>query len=93
VLRAGAFSGNKSLRSVDSEGFSSYRGDVPARDFPAYFWKLKNQVFSFRADLFNALNHPNLFTPSYTMTDLNFNDTAITIKGGREIKLWLKYSF
>jgi hypothetical protein len=27
------------------------------------------------------------------MTDINFNNTAITIQGGREIKLWLKYSF
>ena len=63
------------------------------RDFPVHFWKRENQVFSFRADLFNALNHPNLYTPSYTMTDINFNNTAITINGGREIKLWLKYSF
>jgi carboxypeptidase family protein/TonB-dependent receptor-like protein len=63
------------------------------RDFPVHFWKRENQVFSFRADLFNTLNHPNLYTPSYTMTDINFNNTAITINGGREIKLWLKYSF
>jgi len=63
------------------------------RDFPVHFWKLENQTLSFRADLFNALNHPNLFTPSYMMTDINFNNTAITINGGREIKLWLKYSF
>ena len=47
----------------------------------------------FHAEAFNAFNHPNLFTPSYTMTDINFNNTAITISGGRQIKLWLKYSF
>ena len=63
------------------------------RDFPIHFWKLENQTLSFRTELFNALNHPNLFTPSYTMTDINFNNTAITINGGREIKFWLKYSF
>ncbi len=63
------------------------------RDFPIHFWKLENQTLSFRMDMFNAFNHPNLFTPSYTMTDINFNNTAITINGGREIKLWLKYSF
>jgi Carboxypeptidase regulatory-like domain len=63
------------------------------RDFPVHFWKRENQAFAFRADLFNALNHPNLYTPSYSMTDINFNNTAITIQGGREIKLWLKYSF
>jgi hypothetical protein len=63
------------------------------RDFPIHLWKLENQSLSFRADLFNAFNHPNLFTPTYTMGDPNFNNTAITISGGRQIKLWLKYSF
>ena len=63
------------------------------RDFPIHFWKLENQVLEFRADLFNAFNHPNLYTPSYTMMDPNFNNTAITINGGRQIKFWLKYSF
>ena len=63
------------------------------RDFPIHFWKVENQTLSFRTDMFNALNHPNLFTPSYTMSDINFNNTAITISGGRQIKFWLKYSF
>jgi carboxypeptidase family protein len=63
------------------------------RDFPVHFWKLENQTISFRAEFFNAFNHPNLYTPSYTLTDTNFNNTAITISGGRVIKLWLKYSF
>jgi hypothetical protein len=63
------------------------------RDFPIHVWRVENQTLSFRVDLFNALNQPNLFTPSYTMTDINFDNTAITINGGREIKLWLKYSF
>jgi len=63
------------------------------RDFPIHFWKLENQVLEFRAEMFNAFNHPNLFTPTYTMMDPNFNNTAITINGGRQIKFWLKYSF
>jgi hypothetical protein len=63
------------------------------RDFPIHFWKLENQTLSFRTEMFNAFNHPNLFTPSYTMTDVNFNNTAITINGGRQIRFWLKYSF
>lgn len=63
------------------------------RDFPIHFWKLDNQTLSFRTEFFNALNHPNLFTPSYDMSSINFNNTAITISGGRQIKLWLKYSF
>jgi len=63
------------------------------RDFPIHIWKLENQTLSFRTDLFNAFNHPNFFTPSYTMLDPNYNNTAITISGGRQIKFWLKYSF
>jgi len=34
------------------------------RDFPIHFWKLDNQMFEFRAELYNAFNHPNLFTPN-----------------------------
>ena len=65
------------------------------RDFPIHFWKLENQMLEFRTDLFNAFNHPNLFTPSYTMSDTNYANTAITINsnGGRQIKFWLKFSF
>ncbi len=63
------------------------------RDFPIHFWKLENQVLSFRTELFNAFNHPNLFTPSYTLTDPFFNNTAVTVAGGRTIKFWLKYTF
>jgi hypothetical protein len=84
--------GNAGRNSLFGPG-QIYFDTAIQRDFPVHVWKRENQVFSFRADLFNALNHPNLFTPTYTMNDLNFNNTAITIKGGREIKLWLKYSF
>jgi hypothetical protein len=65
------------------------------RDFPIHFGGFENQTLSFRADFFNAFNHSNLFTPSYTMFDINFNNTAITVNsnGGRQIKFWLKYSF
>ncbi|HWZ54776.1 MAG TPA: carboxypeptidase regulatory-like domain-containing protein [Verrucomicrobiae bacterium] len=85
-------SGNVGRNSLFGPG-QIYFDTAIQRDFPVHFWKRENQTFSFRADLFNALNHPNLFTPSYTMNDINFNNTAITIQGGREIKLWLKYSF
>lgn len=63
------------------------------RDFPIHIWKLENQVLSFRTEFFNAFNHPNLFTPSYTLTDPFFNNTAVTVAGGRIIKFWLKYTF
>jgi hypothetical protein len=63
------------------------------RDFPVHFWKLENQMIQFRTEFFNAFNHPNLFTPTYNMRDPNFANTAITINGGREIRIWLKYSF
>jgi hypothetical protein len=63
------------------------------RDFPIHLGKLENQTLSFRAELFNAFNHPNLFTPSYTILSRIYDNTAITINGGRQIRFWLKYSF
>lgn len=64
-----------------------------ARDFPIHIWKLEHHVLQFRTDFFNAFNHPNLFTPSYNFISNYYDNTAITINGGRQIKLWLKYSF
>jgi hypothetical protein len=84
--------GNVSRNSLYGPG-QMYFDTAIQRDFPIHFWKLENQTLSFRVDMFNAFNHPNLFTPSYTMGDPDFNNTAITINGGRQIKLWLKYSF
>jgi outer membrane receptor protein involved in Fe transport len=63
------------------------------RDFPIHIGGFENQVLSFRTEFFNAFNHPNLYTPSYTLTDANYDNTAITINGGRMIKFWLKYTF
>lgn len=84
--------GNVGRNSVFGPG-QVYFDTAIQRDFPVHFWKRENQALSFRVDLFNALNHPNLFTPDLTNMDLNYDNTAITIQGGRTIKLWLKYSF
>ena len=84
--------GNAQRNSVFGPG-QIYFDTAIQRDFPIHIGKLENQTLSFRTEMFNAFNHPNLFTPSYTMTDMNFNNTAITINGGREIRFWLKYSF
>jgi hypothetical protein len=62
------------------------------RRFPIPMGKLENQAITFRAEFFNAFNHPNTFTPSYNMVG-DFNDVASTISGGRSIKFWLKYEF
>lgn len=86
--------GNVGRNSIFGPG-QIYFDTAIQRDFPIHFWKRENDKLSFRAELFNALNHSNLFTPSYTLLDSNFDNTAITINsnGGRRIKLWLKYSF
>ncbi|HTC62190.1 MAG TPA: carboxypeptidase regulatory-like domain-containing protein [Candidatus Saccharimonadales bacterium] len=84
--------GNVGRNSVFGPG-QIYFDTAVQRDFPVHFWKLEGQTISLRAEFLNAFNHPNLFTPSYTITDSNFDNTAITINGGRQIKLWLKYSF
>jgi hypothetical protein len=84
--------GNVGRNSLFGPG-QIYFDTAVQRDIPVHLWRLENQALSFRLELFNAFNHPNLFTPSYIMNDINYNNTAITINGGRQIKLWLKYSF
>jgi hypothetical protein len=58
---------------------------------------LERQSLTFRLELFNAFNHPNLFTDgglnSYSVASSHFLDIANTISGNRQIKFWLKYSF
>lgn len=58
---------------------------------------LERQSITFRLELFNAFNHPNLFTDgglnSYSVANHNFLNIANTISGNRQIKFWLKYSF
>jgi len=61
---------------------------------------LERQSLTFRLELFNAFNHPNLFTGgtpsdlnSYSVANSNFLNTALTINGNRQIKFWLKYAF
>jgi hypothetical protein len=63
------------------------------RKFPIPIGKLENQSLTFRAEFFNAFNHPNLYTPSYILIDPEYNNTAATITGGRVIKFWLRYDF
>jgi hypothetical protein len=63
------------------------------RRFPIPIGKLENQSITFRTEFFNAFNHPNLFTPTYNLTDSLYAQTAPTITGGRVIKFWLRYDF
>ncbi len=63
------------------------------RSFPIPLGRLEHQAIIFRAEFFNAFNHPNLFTPSYVLIDPEYNNTGATISGGRAIKFWLKYQF
>ncbi len=54
---------------------------------------------TFRMELFNVFNHPNLFTDtsgslnSYSLANRNFMNVAGTIDGNRQIKFWLKFAF
>ena len=58
---------------------------------------LERQSLTFRAEFFNAFNHPNLFTDggvnSFNLLSPNFDNIASTINGNRQIKFWLKYAF
>ncbi|HKI13260.1 MAG TPA: carboxypeptidase regulatory-like domain-containing protein [Candidatus Acidoferrum sp.] len=61
---------------------------------------LERQSLTLRIELFNAFNHPNLFTDgglnSFALTSSHFEDIASTIgftNGFRQVKFWLKYAF
>ncbi len=61
-------------------------------------FKERNSL-TFRMELFNVFNHPNLFTDtsgslnSYSLANRNFMNVAGTIDGNRQIKFWLKFAF
>jgi hypothetical protein len=61
-------------------------------------WKEGHQL-EFRADFFNAFNHPNLGGGSLAppvsgdIDSRNFLNLALTKEGSRSVSLWLKYSF
>jgi outer membrane receptor protein involved in Fe transport len=58
---------------------------------------LEHQSLTLRMELFNAFNHPNLFTDggvnSFSLANSNFMNVDSTINGNRQVKFWLKYSF
>jgi hypothetical protein len=63
--------------------------------------RLEHQAISFRAEFFNAFNHPNLRSidpsdPNDSVANLAsplFGAFGTTIIGGRQIKFWAKYEF
>jgi hypothetical protein len=65
----------------------------------SFKFKERNSL-TLRVELFNAFNHPNLFTDggvnSYSVANSNFMNIASTIgatNGFRQIKFWLKFAF
>jgi len=69
------------------------------------FWNLSAQKtvslkehykFILRGEFYNAFNHPNLGIPNLAILSnsaADFNNLAATIKGGRTVVLWGKFSF
>ena len=47
----------------------------------------------FRAEFFNAFNHPNFAAPQSTTTATNFGQVTSTLNGGRNIQLGMRLSF
>lgn len=84
--------GNAGRNSIYGPGQWFFDTSI-SRRFPVPMGKLENQAIEFRAEFFNAFNHPNLFTPSYNLNSTLYDNTAATINGGRTIKFWLKYEF
>ena len=84
--------GNLGRNTFDGPGQMFYNTSVQRT-----FKFLERQSITFRMELFNAFNHPNLFTDggvnSFNLLNSNFDNIDSTIDGNRQIKFWLKYSF
>jgi len=100
IIPAPGVNGNLGRNTYIGPGQWFYNTGV-ARSFKIH----ENHQLQFRAEFFNAFNHPNLFTdipgiigPNgfnqiFTLSGPDFGDFPLTIAGARQIKFWLKYSF
>ena len=90
--------GNVGRNTVLTPGRQDWNLSVQ-RIFKMPFKHLEQQQLLFRAEFYNAFNHPNLGingvgnTPTYNLQNPDFGNVAITRFGGRQIKFWLRYSF
>jgi carboxypeptidase family protein/TonB-dependent receptor-like protein len=84
--------GNAARNSIYGPGQMYYDTSIQ-RSFPFHIGRFENQSLTFRTDFFNAFNHPNTFTPGFNLVSPQYDATAATIFGGRQIKFWLKYDF
>lgn len=90
--------GNVGRNTVITPGRQDWNLSIQ-RIFKMPFKHLEQQQLLFRGEFYNAFNHPNLgingvgITPTYLLLSPDFANVANTRFGGRQIKLWLRYSF
>ncbi len=84
--------GNVSRNTLLAAGRQDWNLTIE-RAFKVPMTHLEQQQLFFRAEFFNAFNHPNLGIPTSRLDRASFGDFSITAFGGRQIRLWLKYSF
>ena len=84
--------GNVGRNTFISPGFQTYNLTVQ-RSFKISVHDVQRQQLLLRGEFLNAFNHPNLGIPSLNLTGGNLLNEAGTIKGGREIRVLLRYSF
>jgi hypothetical protein len=83
--------GNAGRNSILGPG--GYQPDVAVfRDF-RYSLHDKAQLVEFRAEAFNAINHPELSNPSGTITSAQFGKILTAANTGRVMQFSLKYVF
>ena len=100
IIPAVGVQGNLGRNTYIGPGQWFYNTGV-ARTFKLH----ERHQLTFRAEFFDAFNHPNFFTDApgvltgsgtniiFDAAGANFGQFAQTIAGGRQIKFWLKYSF
>jgi outer membrane receptor protein involved in Fe transport len=82
--------GNVGRNTIVTAGFQNWNLSIQ-RTFKLY----ERHALMLRAEFFNAFNHPNQGIPDLTLLDFDsgFGDFQLTRFGGRQIKIWLRYSF
>jgi hypothetical protein len=95
IVPAYGTAGNVGRNSITTPGTQLWNFSI-ARRFRIH----ESHQFEFRTDLFNAFNHGNTGTPSYSLVTgiptngtVKFANYPLSVEGGRNIRFWLKYSF
>ena len=86
-----ALDGNSGTGIVDGPGEANL--DLAATKNVTIPWPHENSAFEFRAEFFNALNHPQFSNPDTNYSSATFGVISSTAVSARVVQLALRLSF